>query len=297
MNPIRGTGVALVTPFTPSGAVDVNALQKLVTHVTDGEVDFLVILGTTGEAATLSTEESNLVMDTIIEHNNDRIPYVIGCGGNNTAKVCQEIAELTARYNPTAFLSVSPYYNKPSQAGLLEHFKAVANSTDRDIILYNVPGRTAMNMKASTSLKLARKIPNITAIKEASGDLEQGMDLVMGRPQGFRVLSGDDTLTLGQLGTGFDGVISVAANAIPHQFTAMVNAGLDGDFEKARSYQYQILKLMRLFFAEGNPAGVKAGLEIAGICGKGVRLPLVQASEKLVEAIQGEMQKLEAVPY
>ncbi len=297
MSPIRGTGVALVTPFTPSGAVDIPALGRLVNHMIAGEVDFLVILGTTGEAATLSAEERNLVLDTIIEANNDHLPYVIGCGGNNTAQVSQDIAALSARYNPTAFLSVSPYYNKPSQAGLYEHFKAVANNTDRDIILYNVPGRTAMNMQAATSLKLARDIPNIKAIKEASGDLEQGMDLLMGRPKGFRVLSGDDTLTLAQLGTGFDGVISVAANAIPQQFTSMVNAGLSGDFELARIYQYKILKLMRLFFAEGNPAGVKVGLEAAGICGKEVRLPLVQASEKLVAAIREEMQQLEVVAY
>lgn len=297
MNPIRGTGVALVTPFTPSGAVDIQALQALVHHVIEGQVDFLVILGTTGEAATLSEAEKTLVMDTIIETNNGQVPNVIGCGGNNTAKVCQEIAELTARYAPTAFLSVSPYYNKPSQAGLLEHFKAVANSTDRDIILYNVPGRTAMNMKASTSLKLARKISNISSIKEASGDIEQCMDLVMGRPDGFRVLSGDDTLTLAQLGTGFDGVISVAANAIPLQFTNMVNAALSGNFELARVYQYQILKLMRLFFAEGNPAGIKVGLETAGICGRDVRLPLVKASDKLIDAIQAEMLTLKATAH
>ncbi len=294
MNPIRGTGVALVTPFTPSGAVDIPALKRLVNHVIAGEVDFLVILGTTGESATLGPAERNLVIDTIIETNGEQVPYVIGCGGNNTAQVCRDIAELTNKYNPTAFLSVSPYYNKPSQTGLYEHFKAIASHTDRDIILYNVPGRTATNMEAFTSLKLARNISNIKAIKEASGNLEQGMDLVMDRPEGFRVLSGDDTLTLAQLGTGFDGVISVAANAIPHQFTTMVNAGLAGDFEMARSYQYKILKLMRLFFAEGNPIGVKAGLEIVGICGKEVRLPLVQASEKLVESIRVEIQKLNA---
>jgi len=292
MNALRGTGVALVTPFTPSGAVDINALQRLVNHVINGEVDFLVILGTTGESATLNESEKALVTETIIETNAGRIPYVIGCGGNNTAKVCQEIGELGAKYAPTAFLSVSPYYNKPSQSGLFEHFKAVSSSTDRDIILYNVPGRTAMNMKPSTSLKLARKFSNVVAIKDASGELEEGMDLVKGRPEGFHVLSGDDTLALAQIGVGFEGIISVAANAIPKQFTAMVNAGLSGDYEKAREEHYAILKLMRLFFAEGNPAGVKAGLELAGICGRAVRLPLVQASESLVESIGVEMRPL-----
>ncbi|MCL4103823.1 UNVERIFIED_CONTAM: hypothetical protein GTU68_029140 [Idotea baltica] len=292
MNALRGTGVALVTPFTPSGAVDISALHRLVNHVIEGEVDFLVILGTTGESATLNESEKALVTETIIESNGGRIPYVIGCGGNNTAKVCQEIGELGAKYAPAAFLSVSPYYNKPTQAGLYEHFKAVSNSTDRDIILYNVPGRTAMNMQTSTSLKLARELSNITAIKDASGDLEEGMDLVMGRPDGFRVLSGDDTLTLAQIGVGFEGVISVAANAIPRQFTAMVNAALAGDYTTAQLRQYEILKLMRLFFAEGNPAGVKAGLETVRICGRSVRLPLIQASDALSESIAREMRPL-----
>lgn len=292
MNVLRGTGVALVTPFTPSGAVDISALHRLVNHVIEGEVDFLVILGTTGESATLYESEKALVTETIIETNAGRIPYVIGCGGNNTAKVCQEIGELGAKYAPAAFLSVSPYYNKPTQNGLYEHFKAVCNSTDRDVILYNVPGRTAMNMNPSTSLKLARKVSNVTAIKDASGDLEEGMDLVQGRPDGFRVFSGDDTLALAQISLGFEGVISVAANAIPKQFTAMVNAALSGDYATAQVRQYEILKLMRLFFAEGNPAGVKAGLEIARICGRSVRLPLVQASESLVESIAGEMRPM-----
>jgi len=285
MSTLRGTGVALVTPFTSAHEVDFVALQRLVRHVVDGGVDFLVILGTTGESATLSAAEQTAVIEAIIDANNGEIPYVIGAGGNHTAQVQAHIAELDQRYEAAAYLSVVPYYNKPSPEGLYQHFKAVASSTDRDIILYNVPGRTAINMAAETSLRLARDFQNITSIKEASGDLEQCMDLARQAPADFAVLSGDDSLILPQLSCGMSGIISVAANVIPAEFSAVVNAGLDGDFEQARAHHYQILELMRLLFKEGNPAGVKAALSARAICGPDVRLPLVAASEALSQEI------------
>lgn len=289
MSNIRGTGVALVTPFTSTGALDLPGLKRLTRHVIDGGVDFLVILGTTGEPATLTAGERLKVIDTVIEAAEGDVPYVLGAGGNNTAAVGDQIEAWSRDYAPAAFLSVVPYYNKPSQEGIYQHFKAIASRTDRDIVLYNVPGRTAVNMRAETSLRIAAEVPNAVAIKEASGDLEQCMDLVRQRAKDFLVLSGDDTLILPQLGAGFDGIISVAANALPAEFTAIVNAGLEGDFEKARAAHYRILETMRLFFAEGNPAGVKAALDLLGICGPAVRLPLVPASSVLAGQLRLSM--------
>ena len=290
MSLITGTGVALVTPFKEDGAVDIAALKSLVDHVTQGGVNFLVILGTTGESATLSQEDKVAVIETILHHNNGRLPIVLGCGGNRTDLVCKDIALLSTRYEPDAFLSVCPYYNKPSQEGLYQHFKAVASSTDRAIILYNVPGRTSCNLQPETALRLAHEFENIVAIKDASGDLEQGMDLIQGAPEGFSVLSGDDTLVLAQIAVGFQGVISVAANALPQPFSQLVDTARQGDFKSARTQHYQILKLMRLFFAEGNPAGVKACLELLNVCGPTVRLPLVQASANLKDQIKSTLE-------
>lgn len=292
MSTLSGTGVALVTPFSPSGAIDSEGLRKVTRHVIDGGVDYLVILGTTGEAATLTASEQLQVIDTVLEASNDEVPYVLGAGGNNTAQVCTHIGDWSKRYKPAAFLSVSPYYNKPSQEGIYQHFKAISESTDEHIILYNVPGRTAMNMSSTTSLRIAHEFANVVAIKEASGDLEQCMDLVRNKPKGFEVLSGDDTLVLPQLAAGFDGIISVAANAIPKRFTDIVKAGRSGDFKAARKAHYRILEIMRLFFAEGNPAGVKAALSLLDVCGPDVRLPLVKASEGLTARIKMTLEGL-----
>lgn len=289
MNELRGTGVALVTPFQTDGSVDIAGLKAVTRHVIDGGVDFLVILGTTGESVVLDQDEQRLVIDTVLEANADEVPYVIGAGGNNTAAVARQMNALDRAYKAAAYLSVVPYYNKPTQAGLYQHFKHLAESTPTNIVLYNVPGRTAINMTAETSLRLAHECGNIVAIKEASGNLEQCMDLVKGAPKDFLVLSGDDSLILPQLALGMSGVISVAANAIPREFTAVVNAGLDGDFLTARANHYKILDLMRLLFVEGNPAGVKAALAHLGIGGQGVRLPLVAASPELATKIVAAM--------
>lgn len=285
MNLLKGTGVALVTPFNADLSIDHKSLRKLTRHVIDGGVDFLVILGTTGESATLDREEQFAVVDTVLEANGGEVPYVIGCGGNDTRKIKASMADFSSRYAPAAFLSVSPYYNKPSQEGIYQHFKTLSEASSYPILLYNVPGRTSSNMLPSTSLRLARDFDNIFAIKEACGDIEQGMDLIQGKPESFSVLSGDDTLTLAQLATGFDGVISVAANALPTQFSGMVRAGRQGDFARGRELNYEILKLMRLFFAEGNPSSIKLALEHLGICERHVRQPMYPGSDALFQQI------------
>ena len=289
MKKLTGTGVALVTPFHENGTVDWEGLKRLTDHVITGGVEYLVILGTTGESATLDENEQEKVIGTILETNAGRVPFVLGAGGNDTAKVCHKIEDWTDRYDPAAFLSVSPYYNKPSQAGIIEHFRMVAGCTDSPIILYNVPGRTASNMLPATVIELAQSCENVLYIKEASGNVEQGMDIVAGKPDDFSVLSGDDTLGISQVAAGFEGVISVAANALPFEFSEMIRAALAGDFAKARKLHYSILKIMQLHFAEGNPAGVKASLHLKGICGPHVRLPLVPASAGLMEAIKKEL--------
>lgn len=281
MTDFRGTGVAMVTPFTADGAIDFDALRKLTTNLITGGVEFLVILGTTGESATLSPDEQVAVIDAILETNAGRLPYVLGAGGNDTRKVCKQVEAWTQKYMPTAFLSVSPYYNKPSQEGIVAHFSAVAGSTDVPIILYNVPGRTSSNMTAATTLELAHAFDHVVAVKEASGNLEQGMEIIRGRPQGFQVLSGDDILTLPMIGANFDGVISVAGNVVPGPFSAMVRAALAGDFARARELHYLMMPLMQFLFKEGNPAGVKAALQASGVGTPHVRLPLVQASDAL----------------
>lgn len=290
MDKFRGTGVALVTPFSSNGKVDHASLKRLVDHVINGGVNYLVILGTTGESATLSSKEKTAVIETIIAHNDGRVPNVLGCGGNNTSQVAETITEWTGRFNPDGFLSVSPYYNKPTQKGIEAHYEVVCAATDKPVILYNVPGRTASNVLPETTLNIAAHSSNVVAVKEASGDIEQGMNIIQGRRKGFLVLSGDDILTLPMIASGYDGVISVVANSLPEPFTQMVNKALSGDFEGARKIHYRLKSIMQLNFAEGNPAGVKAVLEHLEVCGRQVRLPLVQASDdlagKLKEAYQ-----------
>jgi 4-hydroxy-tetrahydrodipicolinate synthase len=280
-----GLGVALVTPFGSDGTPDLPALRNLVEHVIAGGVDYLVPMGTTGESATLTADEQLSCLDVVFEANAGRKPIVLGCGGNDTAAVCHKIGELTRRYRPQGFLSVSPYYNKPTQAGILAHYGAVAQATHLPILLYNVPGRTASNVAAPTVVELANRYPNIVGVKEASGDLEQGMLICRDAPKGFAVISGDDTLALPQVASGYCGCISVVGNVVPNEYSRLIHLAQAGDFAAARPLQYALLNLMKLLFAEGNPAGAKAALAALGICRPFVRLPLVSASEALSQQL------------
>lgn len=275
---IKGTGVAIVTPFDSKGNVDLKGLTNLVNYLVKGKVEYLVVMGTTGESATLSNEEKKRVMECVIKVNKKRLPLVLGIGGNNTQEVIDTIKHTNLK-DFEAILSVSPYYNKPSQRGIYEHYKAIARSTKKPIILYNVPGRTSSNISAETTLKLAHKFNHIVAVKEASGNLEQCMTIIENKPKDFLVISGDDNLTLPLLACGADGVISVVANAFPKDFSDMVRAGLKGDFATARKLHYKTFEITQQLFADGNPGGVKHALNLLKVCGPQVRLPLVEPNE------------------
>jgi len=282
MNPFSGTGVALITPFTEDLRVDIPALRTLTRNMIQGNIEYLVVLGTTGESATLSAEEQIQVIETIQEESAGQIPIVLGIGGNNTGDICKKVEAWTLRFKPQGILSVSPYYNKPSQEGIYQHYKAISSHTDLPIILYNVPGRTASNVLPHTCLRLAHDIPHIVAMKEASGNPEQVMDIIADRPEGFSVLSGDDLLVLPYVSLGGDGIISVSANALPGKFSEMVRASLSGDWGTAKKLHYEMLPLVKLNFAEGNPVGVKSLMELLGVCRREVRLPLVKGTEELL---------------
>ncbi len=285
MHQFAGTGVALVTPFNSDSSIDFNSLEKVVNHVIAGGVNFLVALGSTGETPTLSREEQHQVLSFIVEKCNGRVPVVCGIAGNNTAEVVNNVKtyDLTG---VSGILSASPHYNKPSQEGIYQHFKAIATATTLPIILYNVPGRTGSNMAPATVLRLANEFSNIVAIKEASGNLSQCMELVQGKPAHFAILSGDDDLFICQAAIGMEGVISVAANSYPKQFTTMVNHLLKGDFASGRELHYRLIDGIRLLFAEGNPTGVKCTLDELGVCPAYVRLPLVPATDELRKKIK-----------
>jgi 4-hydroxy-tetrahydrodipicolinate synthase len=290
-NKFQGTGVALVTPFTKDGAIDYPALAKLVEHVIENKVDFLVALGTTAETPTLSTEEKQAVLRFIIQQNNKRVPLVCGAGGNNTAAVVQQLQ--TWDWNGVdGLLSVVPYYNKPTQEGIYQHFKAIASATPLPIILYNVPGRTVTNMLPATTLRLAQEFKHIVAVKEASGNMAQCMELVQGATADFAVLSGDDDLVLPQMAIGMHGVISVAANCFTKDFSQMVHLARQGQFEAAKGLHYRLLKGINLLFAEGNPAGVKCVLQEMGIMQDTLRLPLVNVSAATQTQIQDYLKSI-----
>lgn len=282
---LKGTGVAIVTPFTKTGVVDFAGLSKLINHLIKGKVEYLVVLGTTGETATLTKDEKQQVIDHVIKETKKRVPLVIGIGGNSTQEVIDTIkhTDLSAF---TAILSVSPYYNKPSQQGIYQHYKAIVQSTAKPIILYNVPGRTASNIAAETTLKLAHDFKNIVAIKEASGNIEQCMSIIKNKPKDFLVISGDDNLTLPLLACGADGVISVLANAYPKDFSEMVRCGLKGDFKTAAKLHYKTFEITNQLFADGNPGGVKIALDLLKVCGSNVRLPLVKPNETVQQKLK-----------
>jgi len=285
---ITGTGVALVTPFRSNGNIDFNALDKLVQHLKKGKVDFLVALGTTAETATLSSDEKSTVLNAIIDSNEGELPIVVGMGSNNTHQLACDIKSLDNN-DIDAILSVAPYYSKPNQRGIYQHYKEIAMSTQLPIILYNVPGRTASNIAPETCISLAENFSNIIGIKEASGDLNQVMQIINKRPKGFKVFSGDDALTLPMLSTGADGVISVIANAYPAAFTEMVNLMITNKNRvKAHEIHYQLLEIINAIFADGNPAGIKAVLEHLGILENNLRLPMV----KVNRALNNELKRL-----
>lgn len=289
---LRGVGVALITPFTDSGAVDFEALTDLIHHVTAGGVDYLVVLGTTAEVATLSREERRQVFAHVCQNNHAKLPLVAGIGGNNTAEVIETIQTTDlARYS--AILSVTPYYNKPNQAGLYAHFAAILEASPLPVILYNVPGRTGINMSASTTISLARNYPGrAVAIKEASGNMSQVAYMLRDRPEGFLVLSGDDNMTLPTVALGGDGVISVSANAFTERFCAMVHSALEGDFARASKLNLELHAITDMLFEEGNPAGIKAALAIKGIVKNRLRLPLVESTDQLYIKLEREIEKM-----
>lgn len=275
-----GLGVALVTPFKDNGEIDFAALDALVEHVINGGVDYLVVLGTTAETPTLSREERWTVLDHVKARNAGRRPIIAGVGGNCTANVTADLRTLDST-GISAVLSVTPYYNKPSQRGLYEHFRAVADASPVPVVLYNVPGRTGVNMLPATSLRLARESDNIVAIKEACGDLAQIKALIAGRPQGFSILSGDDTLAVPLIESGGDGLISVAANAYPAHIKAMIAAAMANDHDRAEQLWQTARELVKALFEEGNPTGIKAALSLQGFIRNNLRLPLVPASAEL----------------
>lgn len=290
---LKGTGVALVTPFKQDGSLDLSALERLVNNVIKGGVDFLVALGTTAETPTLSVEEKQVVLEAVIKYADGRLPVVCGIGGNSTHEVAEQLKSFDLR-NVAAILSVAPYYNKPTQEGFYQHFKAVANATNKPIILYNVPGRTGSNMLPATVVRLAKECKNIIGIKEASGNIPQCMELIQTAPENFLILSGDDNLVLAQMALGMSGVISVAANCCPVDFTEMVNLSMINKFEKARKIHYKLLNGIDLLFAEGNPAGVKCALSLDGICENVLRLPLVPVSEGTAAKLAAFMRSVHA---
>lgn len=284
MKQFVGTGVALVTPFDEYKNIDLEALIRLVNYQIDNGIDYLVVQGTTGEPATLTVKERAQVRSTIIATNNGRLPLVLGIGGNNTQAVIDEI-KATDLYAFDAILSVSPYYNKPTQEGLYQHFKAIAEVCPKPIILYNVPGRTAKNMDPETVFRLASDFSNIIAIKEAGNDLHQYLELIKNKPEDFLVISGDDDLVLGVVLAGGAGVISVLGQAFPKQFSNMIRLGLQSKAKEAYAIHYDLMDCIHLIFEENNPAGIKATLNKLNICNDDVRLPLVEASTTLQEKI------------
>jgi len=287
---LRGTGVALVTPFAKDGSIDFTALGKVIDHVINGGVEYLITLGTTGETPTLSKDEKIAIIAFTYSHTADRVPVIVGVGGNNTAEVINDLKILPLD-KALAILSVVPFYNKPSQEGIYQHYKAIAAASPKPVILYNVPGRTGRNMTAATTIRLANDCPNVVGLKEASGDLAHCMDILRDAPSNFIVVSGDDLLALSQIACGMQGVISVAANAYPTAFSNMVRACLIGDFVKAKAINDPLIEAYDLMFTENNPSGVKAFMHQMSLLENEVRLPIVPLSEPVYSRVKTYLSK------
>jgi 4-hydroxy-tetrahydrodipicolinate synthase len=275
---LRGTGVALVTPFQADLSIDYIALDRIIDFVIAGGVDYIVTMGTTGETPTISKTEKKAILQYTYEKVDGRVPVVVGVGGNNTAELVEELGSLPLE-PATAVLSASPYYSKPSQEGLFQHYKLLAAASPKPLLLYNVPGRTGRNLNAATTIRLAREVKNIAGIKEASGDMAQCMEILRDRPEDFLVVSGDDALAFPQIAVGMEGVISVAANSWPKDFSDMVRFSLKGDLKAAKTLNDRLIAGFELIFAENNPAGVKAAMSELKLISNHVRLPLVPLSE------------------
>jgi len=281
---LRGMGVAMVTPFKDNKDIDFEALEKLTEFLIENNTDYLVVQGTTGESPVLSNDEKLEVLNTVIKINRGRLPIVYGIGGNNTMDVAEKLVTFNVE-GVDAFLSVSPYYNKPTQEGIFQHYKTISEHSKLPIILYNVPGRTSSNVLAETTLRIANECKNVIAVKEASGNFEQIMDIIQDKPEGFLVISGDDAITMPFIAAGGDGVISVVGNGFPKLFAHMVNAGLKGNTEKSKELHYKVLPIIKHLFSEGNPAGIKETLAYLNIMQTNVRLPLVNVSDQTKKMI------------
>ena len=290
MSRFFGTGVAMVTPFLEDGNIDFDALAKVIEHLINGKVEYIVVMGTTAESATLTKEEKQKIFEFTAQKVNKRIPLVAGIGGNNTAEVVEAVSKFDIE-GYEAVLSVVPYYNKPNQEGIYQHYKAVADASKLPIILYNVPGRTGVTMAAATTLRLAKE-KNIIAVKEASGNFDIFNDIAANKPEGFLLISGDDPVTLPMIAIGATGIISVIGNAVPLQLSTMVRKCLKGDFKSAHAAHYSLLEFTKLCFTEGNPAGVKAGMKTLNICDDHLRLPLIKVTEETRIKIELEIKML-----
>ena len=288
LNKLKGTGVALVTPFHKDGNIDFKSFKRLIDRCIDQKVEYLVPLGTTGETATLTNDERKAVLDFVIEVTEKRVPVVLGLGGNNTREVVHSIEEYEFSH-VDAILSVSPYYNRPSQRGIIQHYKAIANASPVPVILYNVPARTGSNLDAETTLELAFETKNIIGIKEASGNLEKIMRIIRDKPKDFLVISGDDSMTLPIIACGGHGVISVIANAFPKDFSEMVRSALEQNFEKARKLNNKLMDITHAIFVDGSPPGVKGLLSTLNVCSEHVRLPLVSVSKSTLNKFETMM--------
>lgn len=288
---LKGMGVALITPFKKDKSVDFNALGRLVDYQIDGGIDYLVALGTTAETPTLTRDERTEIVRFIIEKNNNRLPIIVGVGGNNTAEIVHEL-KVSYFSNIAGVLSVTPYYNRPNQEGLYQHYRALSEVSPRPIILYNVPGRTGVNMEAETTLRLAESCPNIVAIKEASGKIDQIRQIIENRPEGFSVISGDDGIAFDLIKAGGEGVISVLGNAFPKEFSEMIHHALEGDLELAETENRRFTEAIRLLFKDGNPAGVKCMLHAMGYIENELRLPLVAVYNETKLQVNEEIKRI-----
>jgi 4-hydroxy-tetrahydrodipicolinate synthase len=285
MKRFKGTGVAIITPFKNDSSIDFSAFGRVINHVIKGGVNYIVAMGTTGEASTLTKDEKQALVSYVTEAIDGRVPLVVGIGGNNTQEIINTIRELDLQ-GVDAILSVAPYYNKPSQRGLFQHFKAIATCSPLPVIIYNVPGRTSCNITSDTCLELAHECDNIIAVKEASGDMAQIMRIIKGKPENFLVISGDDMLTIPIIAAGGSGVISVLANAFPGECSELVNNALKNNFKAAREIHFRFLESIELLFVDGNPSGIKAFMNVLNLCQNTLRLPLVPVNKTIFSRIQ-----------